>query len=333
MRSRLAAAVTRLRGGSLPDAPCRLDRPGLAALERAVRAGRPPRLPAGVPLPHPPEELVPYFHDVEDEALRPFLAPGARPGAPLPGVSVVIPASRHAPVGLDALLLQDVEVEPLVLANGGWSGPGAIPVRWEGHGRTRMRGVERASFPYVLFTVDDALPLGAGFLRTLVEALERGGFDAVYARQLPWPTADAVTRARLRTWTPPGAAAVPTTRLDHVCALHRVELLRADPLDDVPIGEDWAWGRRHRVGYVPAAPVAHSHPRRFRALYTRTRALHAVFHEHGEAPRVPDAASLLRALPSTLGPDLRGALGELLGQYAAARGRFHVEPGGAGRPG
>lgn len=330
MSPRLAAARRRLRGADLDEAPCRLDARGLAALERAVRAGRPVRLPQGVPLPHPPDELVPFFHDVEDASLRPFLAPAARPGARLPGVSVVIPASRHAPVGLPALLLQDVEVEPLVLANGGWSGPGAVPVRWEGHGRTRMRGVERASFPYVLFTVDDALPLGAGFVRTLVEALEQGGFDAVFARQLPWPGADPVTRARLRAWTPPGAAPLATTRLDHVCALHRAELLRADPLDDLPIGEDWAWGRRHRVGYVPTAPVAHSHPRHLRALYTRTRDLHTVFHQHGEAPRVPDAASLMRALPSTLGPDLRGALGELLGQYAAARRGFHVEPGGAG---
>lgn len=295
----------------------RLDRRGLAALEAAVRRGEPVSLGPAVCARVPMDELVPFFHDVADDALRPLLAPAARP-ATAPAayrVTAVIPASRHRPIGLVALAAQDVEVEPLVLANGAFTEGVRVP--WEGHGPTRQRGVELATGDYVLFTVDDALPLGAGFVRTLVEALEAGGYDAVTARQVPWPTADPVTRARLRAWTPPPGAPVPAPPLDHVAALYRRETLLRDPLPDVPIAEDWVWGRTHRVGYVAAAPIAHSHPRTFRASYHRTRAIHRVMHTHGSPPTVPDLPAFFRALPGVVGRDVRGALGELLGQLAA----------------
>ncbi|MFM8358546.1 MAG: hypothetical protein ACKOET_08300, partial [Verrucomicrobiota bacterium] len=59
-----------------------------------------------------------------------------------------------------------------------------------------------ARHPYVLLTVDDAMPLGAGFVRTLVEVLERGGYDAVTARQVPWPGSDAIPPAS-NPWSAP----------------------------------------------------------------------------------------------------------------------------------
>jgi hypothetical protein len=280
-----------------------LSRPDPAALERAVRAGEPVHLDY---TPEVPDEIVPLCHAAP--GLERWLPPAARPGGP--AVTAVIPASRHRPIGLAALEAQDVPIELLVLANGAYTEGVRVP--WTGHGRTRNVGVALASHPYVLFTVDDALPLGAGFVRTLVEALEAGGYDAVYARQIPWPTSDAVTRARLRRWTPP--AGVGEGGLDNVAALYRRSALVADPFDPVDIGEDWLWGRRHRVGYVPAAPVVHAHPRRFLSLFRRTRDLHRVI----DAPRV-DAPTLLRALPSTVGRDFPGALGELLGQFVAGR--------------
>ena len=261
------------------------------------------------------DELVPLCHAVTDPACARWLPPAARPGSGL-AVSVVIPAGRHRPVGLEALAAQDVEVETIVLANGAWTEGVRVP--WEGHGPTRRRGVELARHPWVFFTVDDAVPLGAGFLRTLVEAAQAGGHDAVIARQVPWPDADPVTRARVRAWTPPEGRGLAT--LDNVAALYRRDALLADPFDPVPIAEDWHWGRRHDVGYCAAAPVLHSHPRRLRALYARTRAIHAQLLAAGEPAAVPDLPHLLRALPSVVGPDLRGATGELLGHYAAARG-------------
>lgn len=296
----------------------RADAAGRRRMERAVRSGEPVEyaVPAGDGRGPPPDELVPLCHAVSDPALERWLPPAALPGGGA-RVSVVIPASRGRPIGLGALGAQDVETELIVLANGGWTE--GIVVPWEGHGPTRNRGLALATHPYVLFTVDDALPLGAGFLRTLVEALEAGGYDAVTARQIPWPTSDPVTRARLRRWTPPAGEGEVT--LDNVAALYRRSALVADPFDAVPIGEDWHWGRRHRVGFVPGAAVVHAHPRRFRALYARTRDLHRELIAGGEPARVPDVATLVRALPSVVGPDLRGAAGELFGQWAAGRTR------------
>ena len=71
-----------------------------------------------------------------------------------------------------SLLNQDVDVDVLVLSNG--SGPESVPgarvvrVEWEGHGTTRARAVEHVSTDYVFFTVDDAIPLGRGCIRTLM---------------------------------------------------------------------------------------------------------------------------------------------------------------------
>ncbi len=290
----------------------RLERRGLGAFERAVRAGEPVfvgSLGSGLVA----DELVPLCHAVGDPALERWLPPPARPRPDL-SVSVVIPTHRARPIGQHTLEAQDVHTEVLVLANGAWNE--GIRVPWTGHGPTRNVGVALARHPYVLLTVDDALPLGAGFVRTLVEALESGGYDAVTARQVPWPTSDPVTRARLRAWTPPGPRAEPI--LDNVAALYRREALLADPFDVAEIAEDWLWGRRHHVGYVPAAVVAHAHPRNFRTLLERTRAIHRVRVDAGEVASV-DALTMMRALPSVVGRDAPGALGELVGQWLGGR--------------
>ncbi|MSQ01576.1 MAG: hypothetical protein EXR71_06745 [Myxococcales bacterium] len=296
----------------------RLDPAGLRALEDALRRGEPVQLVGTPACSAPLDELVPLCHGVDDVELSAWLPPAARGGSGI-RVTAVIPTHRARPIGIDALLAQDVEVEVIVLANGNYTDGVRVP--WEGHGRTRQVGVELARHPWVLFTVDDALPLGAGFVRALVEAAEAANYDAVVARQVPWPTADPVTRTRLRSWTPAGHGHRPSLMLDNVAALYRRDALLADPFDSVPIAEDWLWGRRHRIGYLPDAPVLHSHARRMRDGFHRTRAIHGQRQLAGEAPTVPDLPSLLRALPSTLGRDARGALGELLGQYAAARGR------------
>ncbi len=295
-----------------------LDRTGLRELEAALRADVPVQLAGTSGARVPLDEIVPLCHGVDDPDLAWMLPPAGRGGSGL-AVSAVIPAHRHRPLGLDALAAQDIEVEVIVLANGGYTD--GVQVPWEGHGATRQRGVDLARHPWILFSVDDARVLGGGMVRTLVEALEAGGYDAVVARQIPWPTASAATRARLRAWTPPGTTVVDSPMLDNVCALYRRSALLADPFDPVPTAEDWHWGRRHRVGYVPAAPVLHSHPRRLRAAYLRTRDEHLERLRAGEPAAVPDALHLLRALPSVVGADVRGALGELLGQYDAARRR------------
>lgn len=283
------------------------------------------------------DQIVPLVDAVETrtgaftQALSAHLPRTGSAGASPISVTAIVPTHRRTPVGLQALRGQDCDVEVLVLANGdaadrGVQGDRVVQVPWEGHGLTRQRGVEHADGDYVLFTVDDALPRGAGCVRALVQALEEGGYDAVFGRQVPWPEADPVTRQRLHAWTPSGTGHWPVERLDHVFALYRRSTLLQHPLPSVPIGEDLHWRQGRRVGYVPGAVVVHSHVRRARELYRRTRDLHVQHHLVGDAPRVPTLASVLAALPGVVRPVLRAGLreapnhlAELLGQWRAAR--------------
>ncbi len=311
-----------------------LDPSARQQLEAALRSGERVRLTlADLPQDRHADELLPLVDELVcsdrslDHALRPHLPPPARPGRGH-RVTAIIPTNRGTPLGLTALRAQDCEVEVLVLTNGGATADGdrVLEVPWAGHGPTRQEGVTQATGDYVLFTVDDALPRGLGVVSTLVEALEAGGFDAVFGRQLPWPGADPVTRDRLRTWTPPGHEPRRVDRHDHVFALARRDLLLRDPLPEVPIAEDLHWGRTHRIGYVPGAPVVHSHRRSPGSLYRRTRDMHRQHKALGEPARVPSLAALVRALPGVVPPvlqagpqELPNQLAELLGQWRGGR--------------
>lgn len=297
-----------------------LDRWDAARFERAVQQSDPVDLRTAELDGHRPEQVVPLCHAVHEPAWRRWLAPAASPGrCSAPRVTVIIPTATRVPVGIPALLAQDEPVLIHVL----WNGPGATPdipgarvrrVAWRGHGATRQESLSHVETDLVMFLVDDATPLGAGFVRTLVEGLEGTGADAVWARQVPWPSASRRIRERLSAWCPSDGAA-PVGRLDHVCALHRASILRKDPLDDVPIAEDWLWGRRHVCALVAGAPVLHSHPAGLRRSYARTRDIHRVLRANGEPAVFTGLGGLFRALPRVL-PD-RDGLGELLGQWAA----------------
>jgi hypothetical protein len=320
----------------------RLDARGRREMEAALRKGEPILLELRTP--PPPEvrldDIVPMctggvraWDSALTRSLQAFLPPPARPGNTA-RVTAVIPTHRSTPLGLGALRSQDMDVEVLVLLNDGgrWphrrkpdvDGDRVVWVPWEGHGPTRQRGVEMADGEYVLFTVDDALPMGAGFVRTLVEALESDTYDAVFARQIPWPTSDPVTARRLREWTPPGHHVRPSRGFDHVAALFRRETLLRFPLPAVHVAEDMHWARSHRIGYVPTAPVVHAHPRRPLPLYRRTVEVHTQLIAAGEKPRIPDASSLVGAIPRMLRPILDGGPREILNQSAEMLGQWQA---------
>jgi hypothetical protein len=264
-------------------------------------------------------------------SLEIFLPPRGRPGLET-RVTAIIPSHRRVPWGLTALASQDVPVQILVIDNGPepLEGPGMelaerLRLPWRGHGPTRQAALAHATGEYVLFTVDDALPCGAGFLRTLIEALEDGGYDAVSARQLPWPDSDPITTRRLRGWTPPGHRHRTATQVDHVAALYRRETLLAHPLPPVAIAEDLRWSHGRRCGYEPRACVVHAHDRGPLSLFQRTRAIHAQRIAACEPPRVPSPLTVIGATPSLLRPVLEAGPmellnhgAELLGQLAAA---------------
>ena len=254
-----------------------------------------------------------------------FRAPVAVPGCDA-SVTAVIPCSRGRPLGVSSLLGQDVDVEVLVLSNGAGptevSGSRVQRVAWKGHGATRAEALKWVDSEYVFFTVDDAIPLGRGCIRTLVQALNGGDWDAVVARQVPWPDSDAVTAARLRRWTPPGDRVIRKDQTDHVATLFRTATLRKFPIPDVPIAEDAWWSRGRRIGYVPMAPVLHSHSRRPLDLYRRNRDIHAQLVAMGRDPGVPNLSSAVAALPGLVRPTLAGGGTELFNQLAELAGQW-----------
>ncbi|MDP6933786.1 MAG: hypothetical protein QGG40_12760 [Myxococcota bacterium] len=304
-------------------------------LSRALRRGDPVRLvhrgrwPRAMAV----DQVGPLLDEVECDdprqqmALESWRAPGGNKGPPQgPGVTVVVPTHRRAPWGIRALRDQDMPVRIKVLVNG--AAPrdieeaDVVELPWEGHGATRARGLDDIEDPYVFFTVDDAIPLGRGFLRHLVEALESGPWDAVMARQVAWPDADPVTLARTREWTPPGRAVVATGRADNVATLYRTEVLRQHPFPSVPIAEDAWWSRGRRVAYDPGAPVLHSHRRAAGSLYRRNRDIHEQLVRMGDAPLIPDVASLAASLPGVVHPVLLAGPGELFNQVAELLGQW-----------
>ena len=277
------------------------------------------------------DELVPLCRsiDFEDASLadvgRVFAAPEAKEGRS-ERITAVIPCSRSVPIGVEALRGQDMEVDVLVLSNNGGptevEGAQVLAVEWEGHGTTRARALEHIETEFVFFTVDDAVVLGAGCLRVLVEALDSGGWDAAVARQIPWPDANAVTAARLRRWTPPGNQVVGMIQTDHVATLFRTETLRRYPIPDKPIAEDAWWSMQRRVAYVPMAPVLHSHRRQPSALFARNRDIHAQLVQMGRPPTIPTLGAALAALPGVLRPTLAGGPAELVNQLAEIAGQW-----------
>jgi len=201
-------------------------------------------------------------------------------------------------------------------------------IEWKGHGASRMTALESVHSNFVFFSVDDALPMGRGFFRTLIDAIENTSeqWDAVVARQVPWPDADLVTKARLRKWTPAGTQVVETAQVDNVGALYRTAFLRENPFPTVPIAEDAWWSQGKRIGYVPMAPVVHSHPRHALALFRRNRNIHGELIRMGNPATVPSDIAFLKSLPTVVRPLLEGEvkevanqLGELLGQWRAVR--------------
>lgn len=241
-------------------------------------------------------------------------------------VTAIIPACNGLPYGVRSLLAQDIDVRVVVLSNG--DGPTRVPgadvvrVQWQGHGATRQAAIADVQTEYVFFTVDDAVCLGTDCVRTLVEALEAGDWDAVTGQQVPLPDADPITIERLRRWTPPGQEVVATAQTDHVAALYPTQTLRDYPLLPVPIAEDAWWSQGKRVGYVPQARIQHSHARLPAALYARNRAIHAELIRMGQAPQVPSIAALVRALPGVVRPTLKAGPAELKNQVAELLGQW-----------
>lgn len=278
---------------------------------------------------------------------------------PAPCASVVIPVKDGAAtLGalLDALAVQQVPLEVLVLDSASRDGSGALaaargarvvpvaPGAFD-HGETRNLGAREAQGPFVLFFTQDALPQGPSFVQALLAPLQADGrLAGAFARQVPRPDADPLTRRDIEACpagsTDPRTALVgdPTqldrldplarhhaTAFDDVASAVRRDVLLAHPFVRTRFGEDAEWGLRmvrlgFGIAYVPEAVVVHSHPRRAGALFRRNYLAHRLLFRLFGLRTVPDRRHLARALAGALVSDL-GTLaggGARLGDWLAA---------------
>jgi rhamnosyltransferase len=203
-----------------------------------------------------------------------------------------------------------------------------IPPAAFDHGETRNLAAREARGRSVVFLSQDAQPADRGFARALVEALEGDErLAGAFARQVPRPGADPLTRRDLGAWVasgdrprvvfaPPEYGSLPAAEryglaaFDNVASAVRRDLLLAHPFCSSRFGEDVEWGDRMlRLGqglaYVPEAAVIHSHTRTARGLFRRNYLGHRLLQRLFGLRTVPDLAHLLRAAVGAVTSDLR----------------------------
>ncbi len=275
--------------------------------------------------------------------------------------TVVVPVkdgADHLPSLLDALTRQDLPggVEVLAIDSGSTDASAAILERSGvrtlrvaaaafDHGETRNLGVREAAGDAVVFLSQDAVPRDPDCVRHLVAALDADPRVAgAFARQVPRPEADPLTRRDLAAWVAAGerartvfAADVPRFEalppleryalsvFDNVASAARRDVLLAHPFAAARFGEDVEWGQRmlregYGLAYVPSAVVVHSHPRSARALYRRNYLGHRLLKRLFGVTAVPDVPRLLRAGAAAVAGDLRtlAAAGAGPGAFLAA---------------
>jgi len=242
-------------------------------------------------------------------------------------VSVVIPTWNAGPLFervLAALAAQDVEggLELVVIDSGSSDGTaelaaaaGAyvfrIPQAEFNHGTARNRAIARTRGAIVCLLTQDAVPQGAGYVRSLVAPFDDAGVDGAYARQVPRPDCDPLLAERLRRWMAarterelhalaPGDPVAARARFealppmerylasafDNVASALRRSTWERHPFPARSFGEDVAWAREvlldgGRIAFEPAAVVEHSHRirmlREARRIYCDHRNLAELF--------------------------------------------------------
>ena len=206
----------------------------------------------------------------------------------------------------------------------------SIRVESFNHGGTRNLGIEHCRGELVVLLVPDALPASDDWLIELSRPLRDDERVAgAYARQIPRPEADAVTRYYLGQYL--GCSEMPRTTsissseafarlhapeqlalctFDNVCSCIRRSVWRAHPFPAATIAEDVGWAKAillagYRVAYVPSAAVVHSHYRPARYELDRTYLIHQRFHSLFGLQTIPSWRRLARAIATSLVLHLR----------------------------
>lgn len=144
------------------------------------------------------------------------------------------------------------------------------------HGRTRNHAACHAHGDVLVFLTQDALPASPSFLEELLKPIEQGIASAVYARQIPYPSA-RTTEVFARTFNYPPQSSIRTKSsvkalgirayfFSNVASAIRKDVFMSLGMfpDDVIMNEDMLFCAKliendHSVMYVADAMVFHSH--------------------------------------------------------------------------
>jgi rhamnosyltransferase len=203
----------------------------------------------------------------------------------------------------------------------------AIPPAEFNHGATRDYAISLTSCERVVLTVQDAIPYDQFMIERLVRTLDDDEVVGAYARQIPQPDADPITKRNLNSWLTGRReqsismiesenafnAMTPMERylasnFDNVCSIIRKSTWAEDHFGRVNFGEDIDWGRRallrgHKIAYEPRATVVHSHDRPISYEYKRTYVCHRKLYELFGLQTVPSLRRAVRGWLSVLAAD------------------------------
>jgi glycosyltransferase involved in cell wall biosynthesis len=218
-----------------------------------------------------------------------------------PGISIIIPTYNGGDVFRECLSEIAAQrysgpVELIVIDSGSTDGTleaardfGAhtisIPQKDFHHSRTRNYVLKAASYPLVVFTVQDAIPASHTWLEVLSGSLVSPRVVAASGAQFPHAGADLYASAEVDFHREYLGAGFQTfsldsssekresydtllrkIRLDNVSSIYRTDIIRDIPFPEVRFGEDMAWAysalrKSYRIAYNPSAAVYHSHNR------------------------------------------------------------------------
>jgi rhamnosyltransferase len=249
-------------------------------------------------------------------------------------ISIIIPTRNAGPdfrETLSAIFRQegDAPGEVIVIDSGSTDGTPdvcrqfpvklvEIPPGEFGHGRTRNHGASLASGEFLVFLVQDALPLGTDWLPNLLEPLRRDDrIAAAYSRNVPRPEACRRQAREIERYFP-AEGRLQSTPADHtfsnVSSAIRKAVLDLIPFPAAEFGEDQLWARQalaagHLIQYQPSSVVAHSHDYGLKTAFQRGRQEGTLAKTMGEGPRPSSApVIILEAVYETARWAIRGDL-------------------------
>jgi len=193
-----------------------------------------------------------------------------------------------------------------------------IPPSEFNHGETRNQAIASSRGQLVVLLTQDAVPANRDWLEALLAPFADEQVAGTYARQVPLPDAEVLTRRNLEQWVT-GSTERRVQRLpdrasylrlhpleryklccfDDVCSALRRSAWERIPYERTYFAEDLDWGKKvleagWSLVYEPRAAVVHSHDRSIWYEYKRTYLCHRRLYELFGLRTVPTLKDALR---------------------------------------